>query len=564
MILDKKVLIKCKGNNRLNIYKDIGYDTTKDFFINIEHLLPTSTCIISAECDYCKKKVHISYKNYYRNVNRSSHKKYACSRICANEKIRKTTIKKYGVDHISKSNEIINKKKETNLEKYGVSTPLLLKSIKSKILEKYGVENVFSSENIKEKIKKTNLEKYGVENVFSSENIKEKIKKTNLEKYGVEYFINSDYFLSNINNIKIKIKETNIENHGGHPSKNENYRKLNTKIANCENYIKYLDNSISLFKCDKGHNFEISIDNYIGRIKNNISLCTICNPIGEQKSIKEKNLICYIESIYSGKIIQSYRDGLEIDIYLPELNLGFEFNGLYWHSEQFKEKNYHLNKTNYFKEKGIRIIHIWEDDWSFKQDIIKSQIRNLLGINSEKIFARSCKVKEISNTKIVKEFLDRNHIQGNIYSTLKIGLFYNNELVSLMLFDHFEGRKRMEEGGWNLSRFCNVLNTNIIGGASKLLTYFIKVYKPKRIISYADKDWSIGYLYYKLGFENILESKPDYKYIINNKRVHKSRYKKSKLKTKLTESQQMQINGIDKIYDCGKIKFEKIIINNVI
>ena len=117
----------------------------------------------------------------------------------------------------------------------------------------------------------------------------------------------------------------------------------------------------------------------------------------------------------------------------------------------------------------------------------------------------------------------------------------------------------MEEGGWNLSRFCNKTGLNVVGGASKLLKHFIKEYNPSRIVSYADKDWSIGDLYYKLGFENVSESKPDYKYIVDGKRVHKSRYKKSKLKTTLTESKQMKINNILKVYDCGKIKFEMVL-----
>ncbi len=284
-------------------------------------------------------------------------------------------------------------------------------------------------------------------------------------------------------------------------------------------------------------------------------MCTICNPIGETKSIKEKDLHEYIKSIYSGEIIQSYRDKFEIDIYLPELNIGFEFNGLYWHSEKFKEKNYHLDKTNYFKEKNIRIIHIWEDDWTLNQDIIKSQISNLLKNNQYKIFARKCIIKEV-DIKTASKFLDDNHIQGFVSSIYKIGLYYNDELVSIMTFDSFEGRKKMEDGGYNLSRFCNKTGLNVIGGASKLLNHFIREYKATRIVSYADKDWSIGNLYYTLGFECLSESKPDYKYVVDNKRVHKSRYKKSKLKTTLTESQETKKLGINRIYDCGKIKFE--------
>ena len=465
--------------------------------------------------------------------------------------------KKFIDNNPSKIPSILQKKNDNNMKKYGVNNVFQLDFVKNKsketLLKKYGVEHPLKSEFIKNKAKETCLNKYGVEHPSKSEFVKNKTKKTCLNKYGVE-------FVSKVDEFKNKSKKTCSVKYGvSNFTKTEKYRENNFIISNDTNYIKYLDNGISLFRCHKEHNFEISSDNYHSRIKNNIPLCTICNPIGDSKSIKEKELFKFISDIYADKIIQSYRDLLEIDIYLPELNIGFEFNGLYWHSEQYKDKNYHLNKTNYFKEKGIRIIHIWEDDWNFKQEIIKSQIKNLLKLNKEKIFARKCYVKEIEDVKLIRKFLDENHIQGFVNSSLKLGLFYNEELVSVMTFDHFEGRKKMEEGGWNLSRFCNKLNTNVIGGAGKLLNYFIKNYKPKRIVSYADKDWSIGDLYYTLGFENIGSNGSDYKYIIDNKRVHKSRYRKSRLNTKLTESQQMQISCINKIYDCGKIKFERLL-----
>ena len=311
-----------------------------------------------------------------------------------------------------------------------------------------------------------------------------------------------------------------------------------------------------MFNCDCGkqHTFEIHSDNFYSRIKYKIPLCTVCHPIGDHKSIKEIELFSYITSVYSGEIIQSYRDGLEIDIYLPELGIGFEFNGLYWHSSKYKHKKYHINKTNHFKDKGIRIIHIWEDDWLYKQDVIKSQINNWLGLNKTKIFARKCSIKSVDIT-VIKSFLDQNHIQGFVNTKVCIGLYYNDEIVSLMSFDNFEGRKKMELNGWNLSRFCTKLHTNVIGGASKLLSHFISKYKASRIVSYADRDWSNGELYYKLGFSLVSESAPDYKYIINNTRMHKSQYRKSKLDTKLTESEYMSSLGINRIYDCGKSKF---------
>jgi len=243
------------------------------------------------------------------------------------------------------------------------------------------------------------------------------------------------------------------------------------------------------------------------------------------------------------------------------LNLGFEFNGLYWHSDKFKDKWYHINKTNYFKERGIRIIHIWEDDWVFKNEIIRSQIKNWLGIIENKIWARKCQIREIDDISLIRDFLDKNHIQGFVRSSLKIGLFKDDELVSLMIFDHAEGRKTMGSDEWNLSRFCNKINTSVIGSASKLLNYFISKWNPIRIITFADKDWSIGDLYFKLGFSKVNESNPNYKYVIGDLRVNKQRFKKSNLIGKgydplKSESQIMIELGYNKVYDCGQIKFQ--------
>jgi hypothetical protein len=271
---------------------------------------------------------------------------------------------------------------------------------------------------------------------------------------------------------------------------------------------------------------------------------------------------CEFEDEFIGVIIKNNRTliGKEIDIYLQELKLGLEYNGIYWHSVVFKDKNYHLDKTNKCSDNSIRLMHIWEDDWLYKSEIIKSQILNILGA-SKQIYARKCYLKEV-DVEESRKFLNENHIQGFVVSKVKIGLYYDNELVSIMTFDSFEGRKKMEEGGYNLNRFCNKLGYTIVGGASKLLSNFIKSYNPTRIVNYADKDWSIGNLYYKLGFENVGGNGPDYKYVVGNRRVHKSRYKKSNLKIEnstVTESEKMRELGISRIYDCGKIKFEMIL-----
>ncbi len=564
-------------NNIINhIEKNISFREKLWYWVNNINII--QTCLCGKPTSFNKNWLN-GYKKFCSV--RCSHKD-----ILTHEKYKKTCLERYGVDNYKKTDESKEKYKKTCLERYGVDNYSKTAEFNEKytktMLENYGVNHFSYTDEYKEKCVKTNLDRYGVDNYSKCDEYKEKCIKTNLDKYGVKYNINS---INNISKSKItmiykynvdnyskcdeykeKVRNTCLDKYGVDSYvKSEVYRS-DTAIGIDKNYVKYLEKGVSLFNCDKGHTFEIYINNFHTRSKNNITLCTICNPIGDSKSIKEKNLFEYIKSIYNGNIIQSYRDKLEIDIYLPELNLGFEFNGLYWHSDVFKDNNYHINKTNYFKDKGIRIIHIWEDDWTFRKDIVKSQINNLLKKNQEKIFARKCYIKLV-DTKIARKFLDDNHIQGKVNSSIKIGLYYttqsngvtNEELVSIMTFDQSEGRVKMDSSGYNLSRFCNKININVVGGASKLLNYFIKNYSPLRIVSYADKDWSIGSLYYTLGFENILESKPDYKYIVDNKRVHKSRYKKSKLGiqgTSITEAQETKRLGIHRIYDCGKIKFE--------
>ena len=588
--------------------------------IRIEDLSNGSHILVLVKCDYCDNTREIPYKKYTKSIENNGKYScsYKCRSLKTKEinldrfgvncnlhsedgksKVKKTMIDKYGVDNFSKSDNYKEKTYKSNIEKYGTKhffqseyfknssnktlynkygidsyskTNEFKEKYKNTCLNKYGETNTFKVEIFKEQIKNTNIEKYGVDYYTKTDEFKEKVRNTNIEKYGVDYYIKTDEFkeISKItclnkygneyyfqsNSFKIKSEDTLLNKYGVNNYLKSFEFRTKTLIGTDVNYIKYIGDSISLFNCDKGHTFEIKTDNYFYRIKNNIPLCTICNPIGDSKSIKEKELLYFIQNNYDGEIISGYRDGLEIDIYLPELKLGFEFNGLYWHSEKFKDKRYHLYKTNHFKERNIRIIHIWEDDWTLRRRIIESQISNILNLNTTKIFARKCIVKEITDSKLTRKFLDNNHIQGHVNSSIKLGLYYQDELVSIITFDSFEGRKKMGEGGYNLNRFCNKLNTNVVGGASKLLTYFIKNYNPTRIVSYADKDWSIGQLYYTLGFNNISESKPDYKYIINNIRVHKSRYKKSKLNTSLTESQEMIKRDILKVYDCGKIKFE--------
>ena len=401
--------------------------------IKIDDLSKNSHLEVSVSCDYCGI---VFTKQYYKYIKQLKIQNKCCcsNRVCMNKKrsenniikygvehtlqlkdvrdsIVKSNLERYGVDNYSKTEEYKDKTKQTNLQKYGFSSytktsefkdktkqtnlekygveyvlqnKQIIQKLKNTTLQRYGVDNYAKTDEYKEKSIQTNLEKYGVEFASQLKEVKDKIKQTNLERYGVECVLQSDF-------IKEKIKKTNLDKYGDQNYRLSDHFYKTTIIGNHPNFIRHIENGISLFKCDCGqdHNFEINSDVFFWRENSKIPLCTNCHKIGNSQSIKEHLLFEFIKSIYSGEIIQSYKDNRqEIDIYLPDMGLGFEFNGLYWHSDKFKNKNYHYDKTVYFKNIGIRIIHIWEDDWDLKQNIVKSIISNLIGSTKKRIFAR--------------------------------------------------------------------------------------------------------------------------------------------------------------------------------
>lgn len=299
---------------------------------------------------------------------------------------------------------------------------------------------------------------------------------------------------------------------------------------------------------------------------NHLNLGHGCPKCNSNISKKETEVRDFISTIYNGEIITNSKkiiNGYELDIYLPDINFAIEYNGLYWHSEKhILDKNYHLKKTKECESKGIHLFHLFEDDWILKNEIVKSMLINNISKSKNIIYARKCLIKDV-NYDDAKIFLDNNHLQGYSSSKIKLGLYYNDKLVSLMTFGNYRiclGKKAIEDH-YELIRFCNKINHTVVGGSSKLFKSFIKKYKPKQILSYADYSWSKGNMYNKLGFTLVSTSRPNYHYIIGNKKHHRYKYRKSELikqgfdKNK-SEHQIMYERKIYRIYDCGTLKFE--------
>ena len=452
------------------------------------------------------------------------------------QNVSKTNLERYGVAHYAGN---LNKAKQTKLQKYGNEKYVNVEKMQQTKLERYCVKTF----NNHEKSKKTCLEKYGKEYYTQTDECKEKTKQTNIEKY------NSLTPVGN-NHIKQKIQENSLKNYGTNFPQQKHYsrevyeilsdRKLLYEYiidAPIKTYLSLAQglgvNDTNLRRIIYKYKLEDMIDS---------SWSTSSDELFIRNYINE-----YVETVNNVKLL----DGKEIDIYIPKLNLGIEFNGSFWHNECGKDKQYHQNKTLLAESKGIFLYHIFEYEWNTKREKILNQLNNLLGINKEKIYARKCEIKTIS-TDEKKIFLEKNHLQGNDSSSIKIGLYYNDELVSLMTFCKPRFNKKYE---WELSRFCSKANCNVIGGASKLFKYFINTYKPKSIISYSNIAHTRGQIYSKIGFSYHGYSQPNY--IWWKKGDVKTRYQCQKnrlIKNGCignTEVQIMHNLGYLRIYDCG-------------
>ena len=574
--------------NRPDIYNEILIKTSDidgTWGLKTWHFLNGN---IAPKC-YCGNSVKfISFKGGYREF---------CSADCMRnspdikKKRKNTNMDRYGVENPSQSKEIRMKIEKTNLEKYGVKYPLMNEDIYNDYLEKiqieFGVNNISELDSVKEKRKNTNLKKYGVESFTKSEEYLIKSRITKERRYGDSNYNNRDKYkktmLDNygVNNplklesIKKKVVDTNLSKYGKeYYTQTEEYLVRRREAIFGENHkyyseygyelIEYINNDRVILKCEFcNENFETTKQLFRFRNKDGEIECTNCNPITNGTSKLEIEIKEYINSL-GIEFIENDRDMLgdkEIDIYIPDRKIGIEVNGLYWHSELFRDKNYHYDKMVESKEKGVQLIQIWEDQWMYKKDIVKSIINAKLGLITNKIFARKCEIVDL-DYKVCAEFLDKNHIQGNVSSKIRYGLIHNGVLVSVISFGGLRRNlgQNKKEGEFELLRYASIKDTIVIGGFSKLLKYFKTQQNPRKITSYALSDYSNGNLYEKNGFMLEHHTKANFFYIKNKKRYNRFRFRKDVLikegedPTK-TSAEIMRDRGYYRIYDSGSFKY---------
>jgi hypothetical protein len=361
-----------------------------------------------------------------------------------------------------------------------------------------------------------------------------------------------DYTTNDVNNLGGFITK-HIRKHGFYDSNefNDKYPHCNTPLRGykiniddsdtyircgvCEQPFRSITNthlethnmSIDEYKVRHGETFS---KNYLGDCVNYLNKGR--ENITQNFTSKAQNEINeYIKSLGFETLMNNKKllQGVEIDIYVPSCNVGFEYNGLFWHSEKMgKGKDYHIGKQNLAKEKGLKLYHIFSDEWLNNENIVKNRIKHLLGVSRGGIYARKCVIREIT-PKEKNDYLNKTHIQGEDKSKYKIGAYYDDVLVGVMTFTSL--RKSLgsnhQDGTYELIRFCS---NNVVGLASRLLKFFVKKYEPNKIISYSDKRWSVNgedNLYTKIGFTHLGHTKPNYWYSMgDDKRLHRFNFRK--------------------------------------
>lgn len=440
----------------------------------------------------------------------------------------------------------VNSLKETMRREYNVDNAAQLDSVKEKrkntMLATYGVEYYSKSPDFKEKYHDGCFNKYGEISYARTPEWLERVKKTNNERYGADFWsknklsISSDYYTRELANYECSLIS--------HPDKvHLTYR--------CEKCGETMDDTIFFVNC---------------RLHMKTTPCSHCVPKNDHRSLSEVNVEKFINSlgVDTSHHERGFLDEFGADIVCDNEKVIIEYDGLHWHTEEYHDEHYHLQKSEYAREMGYHLVHIFSDEWEMHEDIVKSRLCQLLRRDipgtTRRFQARSCDVVEVSPEE-ARKFNNRCHIQGSCPDNYRYGLSYNGELVALMTF----GQSRFAANEFELLRYCTALYTKVVGGAGKLFQHFLRENRLEagvRLVTYADRRWSGDDAFYtKIGFVRVGVTEPNYYYVNGNVRESRMKYQKHKLvemgyDPSMSERDIMKSIGMHRIYDCGNYKYE--------
>lgn len=475
------------------------------------------------------------------------------------EKQKITLLEKYGVTNSAQLDFVQEKIRNTNLQKYGTTHHSRNETVKQKTLSTRKSRPGHAKRQQLEKTKQNNLLKYGVTHHMKLTSQQEKVKNTNLERYNCEFPMQNEksakkmretYVKNNdINRVNNKRKQTMLKKYGVDSAARISLSSDTLKVlTDKDTFVNFVtdktreqvlqelnihDHTLYLYaqKYDATHlfvrplisNFEKEVAQYL-------------DDIGVSYSQNDRTVIA----------------PRELDFYISEHKLAIECCGLYWHSENSagRGRNYHYEKYKSCCESDITLLTIFQDEWENNKEKVKARIRINIDTQLERIYARNTVVCEL-DTVTSKTYINANHLQSYAQSSVKLGLYHGDELVSIMTFGKCRYNKNFE---WELIRYCST--KSVIGGASKLWEYFRKKYNPTGVVSYSDNRYFSGNMYKALNFTekktHIGYFYTDYKTKFNRLQFQKHKLVEQGHDINKSEWQIMQECGYDRIWDCGQ------------
>lgn len=477
-----------------------------------------------------------------------------CSRSCANvitlRKSREHFIGCYGVEHQSQIPSVKEKKKNTMIARYGYEHQSQVPKFQEKRMatcrKKYNGNSPACDPTVMDKIGDTTESLYGKRHYFNTEIFKEQRESFFMANYGVPHYSQTEEY-------KEKFRKTSKKNYKVPHHTQRNWSEETKIILDSPEVLEnmYIEHGgIKLAEI-------LSVDSttIYDRLKRFDIDIVKGSSAGERALASFVIDLVGIENVVIGD--RTILDGKEIDVFIPSMNLGIEYNGLFWHCSKFVDKNYHLDKLKLAKDKGVRLIHVFEDEWETQKYQVKMKIKSILGVDDRPtVFARKTHISEVTSIEAKEFFLD-NHIQGDARSTVKFGLRIGDELVACMSF------VKRSNHEYELNRFAT--SKRVVGGFGKLLKYARSVLKSlgvEFIISFADKRWSDGGMYINTGWVKEKDTYPDYQYVTDGIRQRKQKFRRKFLPNileqfdeNLSEVENTYRHGIYQIYDCGLMKF---------
>jgi hypothetical protein len=513
------------------------------------------------------------------------------------KKKAETLSKNYGVPNPSQSSVIQERKRKTSQERYGMDCPLAAPEVRRKIQATvqahYGVSNIAQASSVKDKKQTTTQAHYGVDNPFQAAAVQAKAKDTCLKRYGkpfsgsvtairekMQASLLAHYGVRNpaqsavvrekVKQSTLKTQEASLRRFYG----NDTYEKLHDPEFWRQEYLvkkKTLEQIAEELGVNKA-----SCGNYMFQVAPDIPV-----RISAWVSKQERELMEFLQANYAGSILSqktlgqiSREKGLvsepnqinlrfSLDLYLPDLNLAIEHNGLYWHSTlEHPDPLYHLSKTEACESLGIRLIHIWEDDWNTHRSLMESKLLHIMGQNWSLpvCHARQCTVKVPTSTD-KRVFYEQNHIKGDGQGQVTYGLQDSKGIWRAMV----TFKSTATPGVYDLNRFATDITVRVPGAFSKLLKHFQRNHVYSEIYTFADRCWSDGKVYEQTGFIKTGITPPAFHGVENNfcTRISRRAYTHERLSRRfpatydssLTQLENMAAAGIPVIWDCGNYKF---------